>query len=93
MSKMRHNGKYSETFPIIDEIASQQECLRFHLSPAGYEPKESVDIQWILRLDKDDFYKCSQIPAYKEKLKRYLIDERYMGVSQRNAIIEALVQW
>lgn len=92
MSKMRHNEKYSETFPIIDEIASQQECLRFHLSPAGYEPKESVDIQWILRLDKDDFYKCSQIPAYKEKLKRYLIDERYMGVSQRNAIIEALVQ-
>lgn len=45
---MRHNKKYSCVHETIDEITTDNECMKFFLAPIEYDKKENVDVKWIL---------------------------------------------
>ena len=64
--------------------------MKFHLSPSEYEPKENVDVQWILRYGGEGVPELAKIPEYKQKLKQYLVEKPFIDVSLRNAIINVL---
>ena len=81
---------YSNVHQLIDEYAENEECMKFHISPSVYEPKEKVDVQWILRLGGEGVPELAKIPEYKEKLKQYLVKKEYINVSLRNEIIKVL---
>ena len=90
LSKMRHDKLYSSIYGDIDKFAEGNECLKFHLAPADYEKKEEVDVEWILTTGGTGVPELAKIPEYKEKLKQYLTEHKFLGVSLRNNIVKVL---
>jgi hypothetical protein len=90
LAKMSGQDKYSNVHSMIDSYSSKNECMKFHLSPSEYEPKENVDVQWILRYGGEGVPELAKIPEYKQKLKQYLVEKPFIDVSLRNAIINVL---
>lgn len=90
LSKMRHDKRYSCVYGDIDKFAESNECLKFHLAPADYEKKTEVDVEWILTTGGTGVPELAKIPEYKEKLKQYLTEHKFLGVSLRNNIVNAL---
>ena len=90
LSKMRHDKQYSCIHGHIDKFAEGNECLKFHLAPADYDKKENVDVEWILATGGEGVPELAKIPEYKEKLKQYLIEHKFLGASLRNNIVNVL---
>ncbi len=90
LSIMRKDEHYSNVHSIIDELAQKAECLRFYLNPADYDKKNQVEPEWIIYTTKEFMAEYSQIPEYKQILKKYLIDKKYLPSNDRNWIVKAL---
>ena len=90
LSKMRHNDKYVCIHEVIDEITKDNECMRFFLAPAEYDKKEEVSVEWILTTGSEGVPELAKIPEYKEKLKQYLVDKKYLNTMLRNNIVKVL---
>lgn len=90
LSKMRHTELYSCIYEAIDEISKDNECMNFFLAPKEYDKKEIVDVEWILTTGEDGMIELAKIPEYKEKLKQYLTEHKFLTVSLRNRIVNVL---
>lgn len=90
LNKMRQNEQYSGIFSLIDKLAQNDECLKFYLSPLEYEKKEQVDADWIVYTNKDFVSSMAKIPEYKEILKKYLIENKFLSSHFRNKILQVL---
>lgn len=90
LSKMRHNEKYSCVHETIDEITTDNECMKFFLAPIEYDKKENVDAEWILTTGGKGVPELAKIPEYKEILKKYLVDNKYLSAKTRNNIVSVL---
>jgi hypothetical protein len=87
---MRHNEKYSCVHETIDEITTDNECMKFFLAPIEYDKKENVDVKWILTTGGEGVPELAKIPEYKEILKKYLVDNKYLSAKTRNNIVSVL---
>lgn len=90
LSKMRHNKQYQCVYESIDEIAKKNKCMKFFLAPTEYNKKAEVDIEWILTTGGEGVPELAKIPEYKEKLKQYLIEQKYLSERIRNNIVRVL---
>ena len=64
--------------------------MNFFLAPKEYDKKEIVDVEWILTTGEDGMIELAKIPEYKEKLKQYLTEHKFLTVSLRNRIVNVL---
>ena len=85
---MRMDNNYSNVHNIIDAFAENNDCLQFYMNPNEF--KGAVDANWILNTNKDKAKELSQIPACKEALRKYLINDRYINYRRRNYIVSLL---
>lgn len=90
LSMMRHDEHYSCIYEDIDKFAEGNECMKFYLAPADYEKKEEVDVEWILITGGAGVPELAKIPEYKEKLKQYLTEHKFLEVPLRNNIVSVL---
>ena len=90
LSKMRHNEHYSCVHDAIDEVTKDNECMKFFMAPKEYDKKGEVDVEWILTTGGEGVPELAKIPEYKEKLKQYLVDKKYLNTMLRNNIVKVL---
>ena len=90
LSKMRNCDKYSCVHETIDEITKDNECMKFFLAPIEYDKKENVDVEWILTTGGEWIPELAKIPEYKEKLKHYLVGNKYLSEKIRYNIVNVL---
>ena len=64
--------------------------MKFFLAPIEYDKKGSVDVEWILITGGEGVPELAKIPEYKEKLKKYLVDNKYLNEKLRNNIVKVL---
>ena len=88
--KIRHNEKNSNVHNIIDEYAKKNRCLEFYLSPLDYKDKQNVIPEWLLHVDENTIRKLVEIEEYKNALKKYLKDNRFISHRQRMMVINVL---
>ena len=51
LAKMRNSDLYSNVYSIIDGFGMQHEQYMFYLNPLGYNNKNQIKVNWILKLD------------------------------------------
>ena len=90
LSKIRQNEKYEYVHALIDSFAEEDECMKFYLSPLDYDKKEQVNVEWILTTGDEGVPALVKIPEYKEKLKQYIYDDKFMDHNLRNKIVNVL---
>ena len=90
LAKIRRDEKNSNVHNIIDEYATKNECLKFYLSPLEYEDKENVLPEWLLFVDEETIQQLVKIDEYKNALKEYLKENRFISHRQRMMVINVL---
>lgn len=74
LAEIRKDSRYKQLNGYIDELAKENNCLQFFLSPLDYpEPKE-VNINWLLDFDEEIGAKLFKNNIYKEKLKCFIME-------------------
>ena len=64
--------------------------MKFFMAPIEYDKKENIDVEWILTTGGEGVPELAKIPEYKEKLKKYLVDNKYLNAKTRNNIVNVL---
>ena len=85
---MRIDENYANVHDIIDGVAKNSDCLQFYMNPNKFQG--TIDADWILNKDKERAKELSQIPACKEVLRQYLMNDRYINYRTRNYIVGLL---
>ena len=85
---MRIDENYANVHDIIDGVAKNSDCLQFYMNPNKFQG--TIDADWILNIDKERAKELSQIPACKEVLRQYLMNDRYINYRTRNYIVGLL---
>lgn len=90
LAKIRKDKQNSNIHNIIDEYAAKNECLKFYLSPLEYEDKEKVLPEWLLFVDEETIHKLVKVDEYKNALKKYLKENRFISHRQRMMVVNIL---
>ena len=74
LANIRKDSRFQLIHKYIDDIARENDCLTFYMSPFEYSEPEKVVIDWLLEYDDTEREKLFKISAYKETLKHFIID-------------------
>lgn len=75
LSEIRKDSRYNQLNGYIDELAKENNCLQFFLSPLDYPEPQNVKINWLLCFNEEISTKLFKNNLYKEKLKCFMIEE------------------
>lgn len=76
LAKMRKNKKYSNAYSIIDDYGNQYEQYTFFLNPINYKKTDSLDVEWVLRLEDAEITKLSSNITVKTIIKKAILSNR-----------------
>ena len=74
LSEIRKDSRYNQLNGYIDELAKENNCLQFFLSPLDYPEPQNVKINWLLCFNEEISTKLFENNFYKEKLKCFMIE-------------------
>lgn len=74
LSEIRKDSRYNQLNGYIDELAKENNCLQFFLSPLDYPEPQNVKINWLLCFNEEISIKLFENNFYKEKLKCFMIE-------------------
>ena len=74
LSEIRKDSRYNQLNGYIDELAKENNCLQFLLSPLDYPEPQNVKINWLLCFNEEISTKLFENNFYKEKLKCFMIE-------------------
>lgn len=90
LSMIYHSSINPEVKQIIEDFAAKNECMKFYLSPKEYDDKSNVNPEWLLYMNENAIQEIVKIKEYKEALKQYLDDNRFISHEDRMKIINVL---
>lgn len=74
LAEIRKDSHYEQLYEYIDELAKENDCLQFYLSPFNYLEPQKVKINWLLDFDEEKRKKLFKNEVYKDTLKCYILD-------------------
>ena len=74
LAEIRKDSHYEYLYSYIDELAKENDCLQFYLSPFDYPKPQMVKIDWLLDFNDEIRTKLFKNDIYKETLKRFILD-------------------
>ena len=74
LAEIRKDSHYEHLYSYIDELAKENDCLQFYLSPFDYPKPQMVKIDWLLDFNDEIRTKLFKNDIYKETLKRFILD-------------------
>ena len=74
LAEIRKDSHYEHLYSYIDELAKENDCLQFYLSPFDYPKPQMVKIDWLLDFNEEISTKLFENNFYKEKLKCFMIE-------------------
>lgn len=90
LSEIYSSGQNPEVKQMIENIAVKNECMKFYLSPKEYYDKSNINPEWLLYMNKSTIQEIVKIKEYKDVLKQYLSDNRFISHEKRMMIINLL---
>lgn len=90
LSQIRKKENCSNVHQIIDDYAKTSDCLVFYSSPLDYKDKDKVNAEWLLHVDEDTIHALVKIDEYRNVLKKYLKDNKFLSYKRRMMVINVL---
>lgn len=89
LAEIRKDSRYEQLYVYIDELAKENDCLQFYLSPFDYPDPKKVKIDWLLDFNDEIRAKLFRNDIYKETLKHFILD-RNLSKSDRKYLMKYL---
>lgn len=89
IAQIRQNTNFESVHGIIDNLAIDNDCLKFYLSPFEYSRTDSVNIEWIFNFEEDIKSELFKNDVYKNKLKQFIV-EHTLSTESKNYLMKFL---